>query len=76
VDGAELGGLDVDSMSSSIDYFAYLCIAASETTLHEKRMLIADRSHLRRRTVETSCKNELCWLDRAAAERTWVTVVL
>jgi hypothetical protein len=57
---AGLHGLDVDSVNSSIDYFAYLYIPASETTLHQKRMSIAYRSHLRRQTVETNCKNESC----------------
>jgi hypothetical protein len=42
-----LHGLDVDSVNSSSDYFAYLCIPPSETALHHKGMLIADRSHLR-----------------------------
>jgi hypothetical protein len=34
LDGARLHGLGVDSINSSNDYFAYLCIPASETTLH------------------------------------------
>jgi hypothetical protein len=55
-----LRGLDVDCVNSSSDYFAYLCIPASETTRHQKRMSIADRSHLRRQSIETSCKNEPC----------------
>jgi hypothetical protein len=42
LDGAGLRGLDVDSPNSSSDYFAYLCIPANETTLHQKRMSIAD----------------------------------
>jgi hypothetical protein len=33
-------------------------IPASETTLHQKRMSVADGSHLRRQAVETDCKNE------------------
>jgi hypothetical protein len=36
LDGAELRGLDVDSVNSSRDYFAYLCIPASENTLQQK----------------------------------------
>jgi hypothetical protein len=36
LEGAGLRGLDVDSANSSSDYFAYLCIPASETTLHQK----------------------------------------
>jgi hypothetical protein len=52
--------LDVDSVNSSCDYFAYLCIPSSETTLHQKGMSIADRSHLWRQTAETNCKNEPC----------------
>jgi hypothetical protein len=57
----ELGlhGLDVDSVNSSSDYFAYLCIPSSETMLRQKRMSIADRSHLRRQTVESNCKTEI-----------------
>jgi hypothetical protein len=46
LDGARLHGLDVDSVNSSSDYFVYLCIPASETMLHQKRMPIVDRSHL------------------------------
>jgi hypothetical protein len=42
-------GLDVDYVDSSSDYFAYLGIPASETTLQQKRMSIADRSHFRGR---------------------------
>jgi hypothetical protein len=38
LDGAGLCELDVDSVNSSINYFAYLCIPASETTLHQKRI--------------------------------------
>jgi hypothetical protein len=53
-------GLDVDSVNSNSDYFTYLCILASETMLHQERMAIADRSHVRRQTAETNCKNELC----------------
>jgi hypothetical protein len=41
LDGAGLRGLDVDSVNSSSDYFEYLCIPGSETTLHQKRMSIA-----------------------------------
>jgi hypothetical protein len=60
LDGAGVRGLDVDSMNTSNDYFAYLCIPASETTLHQKTMSIVDPSHLRRQTAETNCKNEPC----------------
>jgi hypothetical protein len=60
LDGAGLRGLDVDSVNSSSDYFAYFYIAASETKLHQKRMSIAARSHLGQQTVETNCKNETC----------------
>jgi hypothetical protein len=42
LDGAGLRGLDVDSLNTSSDYFAYLCIPANETTLHQKEMPIAD----------------------------------
>jgi hypothetical protein len=42
LDGAGLRGLDMDSVNFSSDYFAYLCIPASETTLHQKRMPNAD----------------------------------
>jgi hypothetical protein len=45
LDGAGLHGLDVDSVNSSSDYFAYLYIPASETMLHQRRMSIADRSY-------------------------------
>jgi hypothetical protein len=38
LDEAGLRGLDVDSMNPSSDYFAYLCIPASETALHQKRI--------------------------------------
>jgi hypothetical protein len=33
LDGAGLHGLDVDSVNSSSDYFANLCIPGSDTTL-------------------------------------------
>jgi hypothetical protein len=46
LDGARLRGLDVDSVKSMSDYFTYLCIPASETMLHQKRMSVADQSHL------------------------------
>jgi hypothetical protein len=36
LDGAGLNGLDVDSVNSSSDYFAYLCILPNNTTLHQK----------------------------------------
>jgi hypothetical protein len=45
LDGAGLPGLDVDSVNSNSDYFVYLCIPASETMLHQRRMSIADRSY-------------------------------
>jgi hypothetical protein len=48
LDGAGLHGLDVDSSNFNSAYFAHLCIPASETTLHQKKMSIADRFHLRR----------------------------
>jgi hypothetical protein len=60
VDGAGLRGLDVESFNSSTNYFAYLCIPASETTLYQKRMIVVDQCHLQRQAVETSCKNEPC----------------
>jgi hypothetical protein len=60
LDGAGLHGLDVGFCELSSSYLAYLCIPASEATLHRKRMSIADRSHLRRQTVETNCKNVPC----------------
>jgi hypothetical protein len=41
-DGAGLCGLDVDSVNSSSDYFAYLYIPVSETMLHQRRMLVGD----------------------------------
>jgi hypothetical protein len=66
VDGAAFRGLDVDPVNSSSDYFACLCIPASEPTLHQKRMSTADRSHLRRHTAETNSKNKPCYLDRVA----------
>jgi hypothetical protein len=53
-----MGYIHVDSVKSSNNYFAHLCIIEGETTLHQKRMSITDRSHLRRQTVETNCKNE------------------
>jgi hypothetical protein len=37
LDGVGLRGLDVDSVNPSSDYFAYLCIPASEITLLQKR---------------------------------------
>jgi hypothetical protein len=55
LDVARLRGLDVESVNSSSD-----CIPASETTLYQKRMSVADQSHLRQQTVETNCKNETC----------------
>jgi hypothetical protein len=60
MDGAGLRGLDVDSVNSCSDYFAYLCIPASETKLHQNRMSTADQSHHQQQTAETSCKNEPC----------------
>jgi hypothetical protein len=42
LDGVGLRGLDVDSVNSTGVYFTYLCIPASETTLHQRRMSIAD----------------------------------
>jgi hypothetical protein len=66
----------MDSVNSNSDYFAYSCTGASETTLHQKIMLIADQSHLRRQTVETNCKNKPCQLDSAAERRAWISVVL
>jgi hypothetical protein len=75
LDGTGLCGLDVNSVNSSGDYFAYLCIPASETTLHQKRMSIADCSHLQQQTEETNCKNELCQLDHTAARHAWITIV-
>jgi hypothetical protein len=39
-------------------------------------MSIADRTRDWRQTVETNCKNESCQLNRAAARRAWITVVL
>jgi hypothetical protein len=69
LDGAGLHGLDEDSVNSSSNYFEYLCIPASETTLHQKRVSTADRSHLRQQTVDTNGKNEPCYLDHAAARR-------
>jgi hypothetical protein len=51
-------GLDVDSVNFSCDSFAYLRIPGSESTLHQKIMSTADRSHLLRQTVETNCKHE------------------
>jgi hypothetical protein len=53
-DGVGLGGLDVDSVKDSSDYFAYLCIPACEITLHQKRMLMVDRFRLRCQIVETN----------------------
>jgi hypothetical protein len=35
LDGVGLGELNVNSVNSSSDYFAYLYIPASETTLHQ-----------------------------------------
>jgi hypothetical protein len=69
LDGTGLRELDVDSVNSSSDYFAYLCIPASETTLHQKRISIVNRSRLRRQSVKTKCKNEQRYLDREAARR-------
>jgi hypothetical protein len=40
--GAGHRELDVDSVNSGSDYFAYLCIPESETMLHQKRMSIVD----------------------------------
>jgi hypothetical protein len=76
LDGAGLHGSDVDSVDSSSDYFAHLCIPESETTLHQKRMSIANRSHLRRQTIETNYKNEPCLLDRTTARIAWITALL
>jgi hypothetical protein len=46
LDEAGRRGLDVHYVNSSGDYFAYLCIPASETTLHQEKMSIADRYRL------------------------------
>jgi hypothetical protein len=46
MDEAGLRGLDVDLVNPSSDYFVTFCILSSETTLHQKRMSIADRYHL------------------------------
>jgi hypothetical protein len=54
LDGAGFHGLDVDSVNASSDYFAYLCIPASEIMLHQERMSIADQSHLQQHTIETN----------------------
>jgi hypothetical protein len=43
---SRISWLDVDSVNSSSNYFMYLCIASSETTLHQKRMSTADRSDI------------------------------
>jgi hypothetical protein len=40
LDEAGLHRLDVDSLKFSSDYFAYLCIPANETMLHQKRLSI------------------------------------
>jgi hypothetical protein len=83
-------GLDVDSVNSSSNYLAYLCIPASETTLHQKRMSGADRSHFSWKNVETNCKNELpSWIVyilyihifhisqvQKCGCKEWITVVL
>jgi hypothetical protein len=60
LDGAGLRGLNVDCMKSSSNYFAYLCIPASETMHHPKKISIADQSHLQQQPVETNCKNKPC----------------
>jgi hypothetical protein len=39
-------------------------------------MSIVDRSHLRQETIESNCKNEPCWLDRAAASLVRIIVLL
>jgi hypothetical protein len=54
LNGAGLRGLDVDCVKSSSDYFAYLCIPSSETTLHWKRMSHSTTD------LETNYKNESC----------------
>jgi hypothetical protein len=68
LDGAGLRGLDAGSVNSSSDYYAYLYIPASKTTHRQKRMPIADRSHRRRKTVETSCKKNP-WIARLQGVR-------
>jgi hypothetical protein len=60
LDEVRLRRSDVDSVTSSSDYFAYLCIPASETTLHQKRMSTVERFHLQQQIVETNRKNEPC----------------
>jgi hypothetical protein len=54
LDGAGLRGLDVDSVTSSSDYFAYLYIPASETMLHQKRINCLSIS-----PPTTGCRNQL-----------------
>jgi hypothetical protein len=48
LDVAGLRLLVVDSVNSSSDYFGYVCVPASETTFHPKRVSIVDRCHLQR----------------------------
>jgi hypothetical protein len=42
LDGAGIYWLGVDSVNSRRDYFVYLCIPASETMCHQKRMSVVD----------------------------------
>jgi hypothetical protein len=52
-------------VNSSSDYFAYLYSPTSERMLHQKRISVADWSHLRQQTVETNCKmNTASWITR------------
>jgi hypothetical protein len=50
--------LTTDSVSLQGKVFSYLCIPASETTLHQKRMSIADQSHIQ----PTATTNPASWI--------------
>jgi hypothetical protein len=61
LDGKGLSGLDDDSVNSGSDYFAYLCTAAIESTLHQKEcQLRIDLTFNDRLYKSTEKKNELC----------------
>jgi hypothetical protein len=63
LNGVELNGLDVDSVNSTSDYFAYLCIPVSKTKLHQKGMPIAGQFHFGNRLQKPIAKiNSGSWI--------------
>jgi hypothetical protein len=70
LDGAGLRGVDADSVNYSSDYFAYLCIPASESTLHQKKCELKIDLTFDDRPQKWSLLAESCGC------KAWITVVL